>query len=77
MRVPEDKRPPGEDVIDVAVAVDVEKPGPFPALDEQRLASDRLERPHRRIDSPGKERQGLGEERAGLFEFQPRLLRLP
>ena len=37
MGMAEDERPPGADVIEVAIAVDVEEVGPFAAGDEHRL----------------------------------------
>ena len=40
MAVAEDQRPPRADVIEVAIAVDVEEIGPFAAGDEERLAAD-------------------------------------
>src|SRR3546814_7385441 len=49
MVVAGDHRPPRTDVVDVAVAVDIEQVRPFGALDEERLAADRLERTYRRV----------------------------
>ena len=48
MRVAEDQRPPGEDVVEIAVAVDVDEVRALAALDEERVAADRAERAHRR-----------------------------
>ena len=47
MGVAEDERPPGADVIEVAVAVEVEEVRPFAAGDEERLAADGRRRPGR------------------------------
>ena len=44
VRVPEDQRPPREDVVDVAVPVDVDEVRALAALDEERRAADRPER---------------------------------
>src|SRR5262245_49668995 len=62
MRVAEDQRPPREDVVDVAVAVDVDEIRTFTSLDEQWPSADRLERPYRRTDAAGHETGRLLEE---------------
>ena len=62
MAVAEDHRAPGADIVDVAVAVDIEQVRPVRALDEERLAAHRLERAHRRIDAAGHQRLGAGEQ---------------
>jgi len=51
MRVPEDRRAPRLHVVDVAVAVGVEEVRTFRAVDEERIAADRRERTHRRVDA--------------------------
>src|SRR5690606_1111386 len=62
-----DHRPPGADVVDVAVAVDVEQVRPFRPLHEERLPAHRLERTHRRIDAAGQQRLRAGEQGPGTF----------
>src|SRR5215472_8551340 len=61
MTMPEDKRPPGADVIQVAIAVQVEKVWPVAALDERRLPADCTERPRRAIDAAGNDLAGALE----------------
>jgi hypothetical protein len=53
VRVPQDQRAPGEDVVDVLVAVHVPEPRPARALHEERLAPHRAEGAHRRVDAAG------------------------
>ena len=53
MAMPEDHRPPRADVVEVAIAVDVDQPGPLAALEEDRLAADRPERPRRAVHAAG------------------------
>ncbi len=64
--VADDHRAPGTDVVDVAVAVDVVQVGAIGAFDEERLAADRLERAHRRIDAARQQLLGAGEQGVGL-----------
>ena len=59
--VAEDQRPPRADVVEVAVAVDVEEVRPLAAGDEQRLAADGAERAGRAVDAAGDELAGTGE----------------
>ena len=54
-RVAQDHRPPRADVVDVAIAVDVEQIGPLAALEEDRLAADAAEGPGRAVDAAGHE----------------------
>src|SRR5690606_11272443 len=63
--VADDHRPPGTDVVDVTVAIDVVKAGAVGALHEERLATDRLERAHRRIDPAGQQLPCAGEQGMG------------
>ena len=51
VRVAEDQRPPGQDVVDVPVAVDVDEVRALAALDEERRAADGPERAHGRADA--------------------------
>ena len=65
MRVAEDQRPPREDVVDVAVPVDVDEVRALAAVDEERRAADRLERAHGRADAARQQVERLGEEPFG------------
>ena len=65
MRVAEDQRAPREDVVDVAVPVDVDEVCALAALDEERRAADRLERAYRRADAARQQVERLGEEPFG------------
>src|SRR5690349_12436899 len=58
MLVPQNHRPPGTDVVDVSVAIDVVKIRPCGALEHNRLAADAAERPRRTIDTAGHELPG-------------------
>ena len=61
-----DERPPRADVVDVAVAVDVDELRALAALDEdRRRPADRRHRPHRRVDPAGDELLGAGGEGGG------------
>jgi len=51
--VAEYHRPPRADIINIAAPVGVKQPRAGGALDERRLAADRPESPHRRIDAAG------------------------
>ena len=53
MRVAQYQQYPRAHVIDERVAVLVEHAAPFPALDEDRISADTLERAHRTIDPSG------------------------
>ena len=64
VRVPVDQRPPRADVVDVAVAVDVEQLRALAALDEERVAPDRAHRAHRRVDAAGEHLEGASIELA-------------
>ncbi len=66
MRVAGDHRPPRADIVDVALAVDVDQARALGARDERRRAADRLEGAHRRIDSAGNDPRGALEEFFGL-----------
>jgi len=56
--VTDDHRTPRADVVDVAVAIDVEQIGTVGTLDEEGLAADRLEGAHRRVDAAGQQLLG-------------------
>ena len=62
MRVAENRRPPGADVINVFVAVHVPDVRAFGLVDEKRLAADGAKRAHRRIDAAGNVFQRLGKQ---------------
>jgi hypothetical protein len=53
MRMTENHRSPGTDVIDKLVAVDIGDAGTFGFGDEQGMAAHRLERSHRTVDAAG------------------------
>ena len=57
MVVAGDHRPPRADVVDVALAFDVPQIGAVGVVGEERLAADRLESAHRRIDAAGQQAQ--------------------
>src|SRR5262252_4585439 len=61
MAMAKDQRPPGADVIQVAIAVEVENVRPVTALDERRLPADCTERPRRAIDAAGNDSAGALE----------------
>ena len=67
MGVAEDHRSPGADVIEVAIAVDIDQVGPFGVVDEDRLAADAAERPGGAVHSPGDELFGAGEGGVALL----------
>src|ERR1039458_10019055 len=69
MRMAEDGRPPGADVVDILIAVHVPHPRAFRFVDEERLAADGAERPHRRVHTAGDVLERLGKE---LLGFSPR-----
>jgi hypothetical protein len=66
MRVPEDGRAPGADVIQQLVAIHRAEPCAAGGLDEERIAAHRAEGAHRRIDSARDVLQGSGEQGFGL-----------
>ena len=68
----EDQRPPGEDVVDVAVAVDVDEVRALAALDEERRAADGSERADGRADAAWQQARRLREEPLG-----PRAIHTP
>ena len=78
VRVPGDQRAPRADVVDVAVAVDVDQLGALAALDEDRVAADRAHRPHRRVDAARQQLERPLRRARGASE-RPRLrvLRFP
>ena len=61
MRVPANHRPPGGDVIDVSIAVDIEQVRAFGAIDKRRRATHRGEGAHRRINTAGNDFACAGE----------------
>src|ERR1039458_6820748 len=62
MRVAEDGRSPGADVINQFIAVHVPDFRAAGPVDEERIAAHRAERAHRRIDAAGNIFQRLGEQ---------------
>ena len=65
VRVAEDQRAPRADVVDVAVAVDVEEVRALAAVDEERRAADGAERAHGRVHAAREERRRLREQALG------------
>ncbi len=57
----EDHRAPREDIIDVTIAIDVEKICPFAPINEDRIAADAAERPGRTIYPTGNKLFGARE----------------
>ena len=64
--VAQNQRPPGEDVIDVAVAVHIVHIRALALADEEGLAAHRAEGPHRRVDTAGQQALGFGKKFDGL-----------
>ena len=56
--VAQDHRPPGAEIVDIAVAVGVGEPGALSAFDKRRRAAHRAEGPHGRVDAAGEEALG-------------------
>ena len=65
MRVTGDQRPPGCQVIDVAVVVDVPDGGAFGTRDEAWCAADGAEGSHGRVDAAREQALRLGKQRSG------------
>ena len=63
--VPENRRAPRADEIDIGVAVGVVEVRTLAANHEPRRAPDSSERAHRRVDSAGRHRLRAGEQLAG------------
>ena len=72
MRMAENERPPGEDVVEVAVAVDVDEVRAFAALDEERRAAHGSKRADGRADAAWHQARRLREEPLG-----PRAIHTP
>ncbi len=53
MGVAEDHGAPGADVVDIALAVGVDRVGPGGAVEEDRIAADAAKRAHRRVHAAG------------------------
>ncbi len=49
MSVPQNHRPPGTDVVEIPIAIDIDQPGPFAPFKHDRLATNRSERASRTI----------------------------
>ena len=62
MGVPVDQGPPRADVVDEAIAVDVDQLGALAAVDEDRGAADRSHRAHGRVDAAGQHLQRAAVE---------------
>ena len=72
MRVPEDQRPPGEDVVDVAVAVDVDQVRALAALDEERRAADGPKCANGRADAAGQQAEASAKSASDLVVLASR-----
>ena len=66
MRVAENRRPPGADVINQFIAVHVPDVRAFGPVDKKRIAADGAERAHRRIHAAGNVFQRLGKKFFGF-----------
>jgi hypothetical protein len=66
MRVPEDGRPPGADVVNQLVAVHRGHPRALGGLHEERLSAHGAEGAHGRVHPAGNVLQRLGKQRLGL-----------
>ena len=62
MLVAQDHRPPGADVIHIALAVFIGDPGPLGGGDESGLATHGSKGTHWGIDAPGDAFAGTGEK---------------
>src|SRR5438132_1572496 len=62
MRVSQNGRPPGADVIDVLVAVHIPDAGTFGPVNEERLAANAAKCAHRRIHASRNTFESLGEQ---------------
>ena len=61
MTVAEDHRPPGADVIDIGIAVDIIDFRAGGAFDEDRFAADGAKGAHRTVDAAGDDLVGFGK----------------
>ena len=60
--MPEDRRSPRADIVDVFLSIDVPDVGPSGAIDEKRLASQTAKGAHGRIDSTGNAQASAGKK---------------
>jgi hypothetical protein len=68
--VAQDHRPPGADVIDIALAIGILQPGAVRRGDEARHAADGAERAHRRVHAARNAELGAVEELFGTIHEQ-------
>ena len=66
MRVPEDRRSPRSNVINVTVAIDIAHARARGVIDEKGFSADRAKRPHGRIHAARNMLQRLGKQSFGL-----------
>ena len=66
VRVAANRGAPRADVVDVLVFIDVPAVRALDAIEDNRFAADRLERPHRRADATRHQTLRLVEDLAGL-----------
>ena len=65
--VAEDHGAPRADVVDVAIAVEIEEVGPFGPIEEDRLAADAAKGPGRTIDPAGHKLSWPARRRDGSY----------
>ena len=53
MAMAKDQRAPRGDVIEIAIAIDVDEVGPLAAVDDDGLPTDAAKRPRRAVDTAG------------------------
>ena len=66
MGMPQNHRPPGADVVDVAIAIEIVEIGPCGALEEDRLAADAAKRPGRTVHAARASGAWRGRRRHGF-----------
>ena len=65
--MPEDHRSPGTDVVDIAIAIEIEEIRPAAALKKNRLPANSAERSSGAIHAAGHQLLGAGESNTALF----------
>ena len=66
VRMPQNHRPPGADIVDVTVAIDVEEISALSARDEDGFSADGAERSRRAVDSAGDDSLGAFESEMAI-----------
>src|SRR5262245_11925544 len=67
MCMSKDHRPPRADVVEVAIAIKVEQPGPFAAREEERFPPNSAKRTRRTVDATRDQLLGTLEGGAALI----------